>query len=239
MNQIELEFHKPRVFLPVIHTPSMALARAAVLTARLSGADGVFLINQGLDIEQILNELLPQLRAAFPGIWVGINALGHTPSEAVVLAERHDLRGVWTDDAGVDHRSDADQRRAANNHARICALRMWGGLYFAGTAFKTQAELPFDKLAETAYAGAVVGDVVTTSGRATGCAAELSKVQIMRKAIGSHAMALASGITVENVRQFLPYVDAFLVASGIEIEFGLLDPVRTRALADAIHGYEP
>ena len=34
----------------------------------------------------------------------------------------------------------------------------------------------------------------------------------------------------------LPYVEAYLVATGIEEQFGVLDPVRTNDLAEQIHG---
>jgi hypothetical protein len=48
---------------------------------------------------------------------------------------------------------------------------------------------------------------------------------------------LASGVSPENVSGFLPYVDAYLVASEIETEkySGILVPERTRSLADRIH----
>ncbi len=59
----------------------------------------------------------------------------------------------------------------------------------------------------------------------------------MREAIGDHALAVASGITPENVGDFLPYVDAFLVASGIEKRFGYFDAGKLGALADAIHAW--
>ena len=49
--------------------------------------------------------------------------------------------------------------------------------------------------------------------------------------------SLASGVTPDNVGDYLPYVDAYLVATGIEEEFGVLDPARTKALADKVHGW--
>ena len=39
-----------------------------------------------------------------------------------------------------------------------------------------------------------------------------------------NALALASGVTVENVEEYLPYVDAYLVGTGIEERLGVLDP---------------
>lgn len=82
-------------------------------------------------------------------------------------------------------------------------------------------------------------DVVTTSGPGTGEPPTVEKLATMRQALGDRALAVASGITPENVEPFLPYVDAFLVATGIEHRFGYLEPGRVRALADAIHGWKP
>ena len=82
-------------------------------------------------------------------------------------------------------------------------------------------------------------DVVTTSGMATGCAASIDKVEMMRRALGKHPLALASGVTPENVDSYLPYVDAFLVASGIEQEFGSFNPRRVAELVRRIREYQP
>ena len=46
--------------------------------------------------------------------------------------------------------------------------------------------------------------------------ADVEKVRTLRAGLGDHAMALASGVTPENVRIYLPYVQAFLVGTGIE-----------------------
>ena len=114
----------------------------------------------------------------------------------------------------------------------------WQGLYFGGTAFKTQRDIPINQVPVVAKRAAAFVDVVTTSGRGTGIAADAERVRIMRAAIPDAAMGLASGVTPENVRNYLPYVDAYLVASGIEKSFGVLDPERTKALAENIHGLQ-
>ena len=240
-NAILRVFKRPRVFLPVIHTPTLQEALSSVEVAIEAGADGVILINQGMTVKAIMGDLLPRLPllAGYPGMWTGLNALSYTPEEAVGLAALYGIDGVWSDDAGVDHRT-ADERYAAGSTFLETRNRHnWGGLYFGGTAFKTQTEVELADLAETARAAMGFVDVVTTSGRGTGVAAQLSKVRAIREAIGNHPMALASGVTPENVHQYLPYVDAYLVATGIGSDFGVLDPERTRALAEAIHGWAP
>ena len=60
----------------------------------------------------------------------------------------------------------------------------------------------------------------------------------MRAGADAHPLALASGVSPENVAGFLPYVDAYLVASEIETAkySGILVPERTQLLAARIHG---
>lgn len=101
--------------------------------------------------------------------------------------------------------------------------------------------------------------VLCTSGPGTGSPFELDRAKIYRKvvkeAVGADvAIAVASGVTADNVEELLPYVDIFMVATGVEAEpedpviiafykeagipcakLGYLDPARVRALAEKIH----
>jgi predicted TIM-barrel enzyme len=77
-------------------------------------------------------------------------------------------------------------------------------------------------------------DVITTSGMATGSAPAVEKIRSMREAIGKHPLAIASGMTPENVSQFMPYADAFLVATGISKSSYELDPAKVAAFVKAI-----
>jgi predicted TIM-barrel enzyme len=57
----------------------------------------------------------------------------------------------------------------------------------------------------------------------------------MRAGAADVAIALASGVTTANVAAYLPYVNAFLVGTGIERELGVLDPAEVEKLAGVIH----
>ena len=236
------QFHKARVLLPVIHLPDDGrLGMAAVSVALEAGADGIFLINQGTSTHNIVRNLIPALRREFGSdLWIGVNPLGMPVEEFLPLSgETPETRidGVWSDDAGVDSLDEASFARARDAYLAARQQTGWKGVYFGGTAFKTQMDVPSDMLPLIAQRAASFMDVVCTSGRGTGVASEVPKVSIMREAIPGVPMALASGITPENVDAYLPYVEAYLVATGIEAEFGVLDPTRTKELADKIHGY--
>lgn len=240
-NAISDRFNKPRVVLPVIHLPEDGRhGLAAVMTAMQARADGVFLINQGTSTQNILRNLIPQIRREFgKDIWVGINALGSAVEDVVSMsgdAPETRLDGIWSDDAGVDALREDEFVAARSRLLDARKASGWKGLYFGGTAFKTQARIPEDLLGTVASRASSFVDVVTTSGPGTGRAADPERVRIMREVIPNAAMGLASGVTPENASRFLPYIDAFLVASGIERSFGVLDPAKTKALADIIHG---
>src|SRR5438477_29238 len=83
-------------------------------------------------------------------------------------------------------------------------------------------------LAAAARAAAASMDVVTTSGPGTGQAAAPDKLRRMKEALGVTPLAIASGVTPENVGGYLPWVDCFLVATGISRTFEEFDPGRVR-----------
>lgn len=83
-------------------------------------------------------------------------------------------------------------------------------------------------------------DVVCTSGPGTGMEASPQKLAGMRGGIGpSAALALASGVTADNVVRYLLHVDAFLVGTGLEASFGVLDPGKLQRLQAEIAAYDP
>lgn len=60
----------------------------------------------------------------------------------------------------------------------------------------------------------------------------------MKAAVGDFPLAIASGITPENVGEYLPWCDCFLVATGISCSFEELDPERVRALVGRVRAFE-
>jgi phosphoribosylanthranilate isomerase len=236
-------FRNTKIFLPVIHLPDDGkYGMKAVAVALEAGADGVFLINQGTSTRNIVENLIPRIRKEFGrNTWIGINSLGSPVEEVIAMSGKQPetrLDGIWSDDAGVD--ALREEVFLAARLALMAARNAtdWRGLYFGGTAFKTQERIPEDLLGLVARRAAGYVDVVTTSGPGTGREADVARIRIMRDAIPSAAIGLASGVTPENAEQFLPYIDVFLVASGIEQGFGVLDPARTKGLAQIIHDFK-
>lgn len=224
-------FGQRRVLFPVVHPVTPRRAKENVLMALEAGCKGIFLINQGMTTDQVL-DLTMDIRRDHPTLWVGLNLLGTRPTQVLrrgMEALEGRVDGIWVDNAGVDKAPV----ELAEAEAFVAVRRElnWNGLYFGGVAFKYQPEVAAERLPEVCVTADRFMDVVTTSGVGTGEVASVSKVQAMRASLGESAsLALASGIDAENVADYLPYVDAYLVSSSLEHEFGVFDPERVQFL---------
>ena len=228
MSRYREVFDSRHVVLPVIHVESPVQAFRNARMARQAGADGVFLINHSMPDTALLaiHEIVAD---ANPDWWVGVNCLGLSPA-GVFTAISSKVGGVWTDNAEI--KEDAADQPKADKVLELRRSRMPGCLYFGGVAFKYQR--PVDDLEAACRIAAGYLDVVTTSGSGTDQAAELEKIRRMKAALGEAPLAIASGITPENVADFLPHTDCFLVATGISRSFTELDADKTHALIERV-----
>lgn len=240
MNQngsaLQRVFESSRVFLPVIHPVDRETALNSIQVAVEAGADGIFLINQGMSTPQVL-DFIPEVNRRYEDLWIGVNFLGEAPEDVIGLIAALPVGGIWSDNADIDEQSDTQAGGERFHKAREKAG--WQGLYFGGVAFKYQREIPAALLPVAAEKASPWMDVITSSGPGTGYAATVEKARALRSGAAAHPVALASGVSPENVDGFLPYVDAFLVASEIETAkySGALVPDRTKLLSERIHGW--
>jgi len=82
-----------------------------------------------------------------------------------------------------------------------------------------------------------LADALIISGVGTGMAADLSDVERVRRACPSAKILLGSGVTLENIRDFLPITDGFIVGTSLKRDGKIsnpVDPKRVRALVSAI-----
>lgn len=221
-------FRNQRVLLPVIHVTSRAQVLENVVVARSAGADGVFLINHAMDHGELL-DIYAEVRAEHPDWWIGINCLDLNPFEICEQAP-DSVSGIWTDNALVDERRS--EQPEASQVLAVRQKRNWTGLYFGGVAFKYQRLVK--DLAAAAQKAMPYLDVVATSGVGTGHAADLDKIRTLKAALGDFPLAIASGITPDNITDYLELADCFLVATGVSKSFDQLDPVPLGALVRKI-----
>lgn len=212
--------------IPVVHHRDEQTTFEQLGIARELGADGAFLIShRGEDAEVVrIASLMALYDQDFP---VGINLLSTNPLEALRAAREARIPMVWADSFGVD----SGGFTAMGNDC-AAALRWMGPTdieiaAFAGVAFKHQRHEP--NPAEAARRARNAGFIPTTSGSATGVAADTSRVRAMSEAVNG-GLALASGVTPENYAEYADLVSHVLVATGVSKNEYEIDPERLSAL---------
>ncbi len=229
------------VVLPVIHVLDDEQAKRNLAVAIRCGAPGAFLINHDFEVSRFL-PIIEECRRAYPDFWLGVNFLGVTGADAFPilgqLAEKDVfIDAYWADDARIDER--VQQQAEADSITAVRKSSGWTGMYFGGTAFKKQRPVEPAQYCESASLAVDYMDAVTTSGIATGHSAELEKIEAFRDGIKDQTLAIASGISPDNVDDYLDLADAFLVATGINYsgDFYNLDPYRLRRLLEKVRHY--
>lgn len=216
--------------LPVIHVENAAQAIRNVHRAMENGAHGIFLINHSIPSITLLR-IYDQVRALYPHAWIGLNCLDLDPEQTLTIVPST-VSALWFDSLNLDPRAEDPALRARRYQEFQKALpETWK--IFGGVAFKYQPN--YYTPAEEAKLVAPFIDVITTSGHETGSAPSVEKIRAMKEAVPDKPLAIASGITAENVHAFLPYANYFLVATGVSDSHTELNPALVRELADIIH----
>ncbi|KAF4672042.1 hypothetical protein FOL47_000982 [Perkinsus chesapeaki] len=232
------------IVLVVIHCRSTEQAAEQAKIALASGVHGILLINQiegpegSVSTLPLESDFIPIILAVRKAVgdkpFLGINCLAVTADKALpILAELLPdckIDAYWADDARIDERQPSHAQREAYNISEVWSRFPQFGLYFGGVAFKKQREVAADDWARAAWLAAPFMDVITTSGVATGVAAEVEKLIRFRRSAGNSAIAVGSGVTPDNVDSYLPFVDCLIVATGVSKSFHQLDVEKLNSL---------
>ena len=239
MSFSELFHKKAHVFLPVIHVKDLQQTWWNAQIAMDNGADGVFLINHGITHLELL-DIFAKLRLMEPNIFIGVNLLGVSRVEALELlyglSKRWQANAVWVDDAGYhDLRNlDTQREKVRKEISKFQIQSRWSFMYFGGVAFKGQ-RMVGDYLLSTRLASEDLLDVIVTSGEATGIPPKIEKIEAMYEITkGRCDLGVASGMSAENVGEYMPYVKYFLVSTSISGSFYYFDWEKVAAFAKAL-----
>ena len=216
---LRARFARSPVLFVVVHAYTTEQTLRNVAIALEAGADGVFLIAGKMDWRE-LAACYQKVRARFADVWIGLNFLDLNPEEAFEAAPVG-VDGLWVDNAGTQPNRNGVFYCQAIQPFREERPDL---LYFGGVAFKYQREV--EDVAAAARAALSYVDVVTTSGQGTGEAPAIAKIRSMKAAIGDAPLAIASGITPENVGDYRGICDCFLVSTGISSSAPELDGAR-------------
>eukprot|EP00756_Hemistasia_phaeocysticola_P058041 Hpha_TRINITY_DN34653_c0_g1::TRINITY_DN34653_c0_g1_i1::g.21055::m.21055 len=233
--------YQPAVILPVIHVDTLEQTLRNAEIVRHCGCKGFFLINQrfvqqtqkyaGYPLEDML-PVVKAVRTAFPDMFLGVNFLAVTGEHAFPVLARLArggcmVDGYWADNAMIDERVEEQEEADQIERVRREVAGDWNGIYMGGVCFKAQREVPQRLWKTAARRSPGYMDVVMTSGTATGRAADLSKMAVIREGVGAvKPLGLASGVTPDNVTDYLGVVDVILVATGVSSSFHELDAAK-------------
>ena len=199
------------IISPVIHMLNMNQVRDNINTCLSVGVDHVFIINHVTGVPELINCTL-KMREEFPDLWIGMNPLGYYHEQALSLDL--DINALW-----IDETITTDGRN-------------FKGLVFGGLAFKYQKQ-PSD--IELACKDAIkFTNVACTSGPGTGKAPSIEKIKTLRHYLGNHPLAIASGVSVDNVHLYAEYVDYLMVASSITDQNEMINKDKLYHLYDEI-----
>jgi hypothetical protein len=185
--------------IPVIHKLTDEQVKINIETCLSCGIKKVFLIDHNSSLTDVHERLIQNaidIKSEYK-IWVGVNLLGKSTMDALALDIPIDA--LWCDSSITPYEAST--------------IREFRGQFFGGLAFKYQPQ-PTDL--ETACKDSILStDVSTTSGPGTGKAATVVKIQQLRSFLGNHPMAIASGVSIDNIASYNGLADYLLVASSI------------------------
>lgn len=226
---------------PVVHINEVEVAATQASLALDAGADGVYLIDHRGVSEDTLFTTFNALDSRRTDSYIGINILQRGPTDAMSLIARAVQKGwlsrapdaLWSDDADEYLHTPGDAKWLKDNNKYIRTMRFLGGVAFKYTVSYTddplQARTEVDRLRSAV-------DIVTTSGKGTGHPPSVAKIRAMKdEARGP--LAVASGISIENIDEYRGIVDEVLVASSVETEpySGVFDPDKLSAFIQRAH----
>ena len=183
--------------IPVIHMIDDDQVLLNVEICHQCGIKKVFLINHVVSIQELL-KCAYRIKEEYTDMWVGVNMLG-MPTHIALSNPLVGIDGLWCD------------ATISSNQAK--QVRSFRGLFFGGLAFKYQSQ-PTD-LESACKDAKFATDVACTSGTGTGKAPTTIKIINIRGFLGEHPMAIASGVSVDNIESYKGIVNYLLVASSI------------------------
>lgn len=179
-----------------------------------NGADAI--VYEGSDYNK-LDSYLTEIRKKYPEAVLGVNFLGddknlHSYRQTFQLAKKHHAQIAWTDFSGVDLIKEAPEVSLHD----IDAHKPDTTFYVSGIHMKYSTLVDVNKSIEKSALqamGWVDGIVIT--GPKTGVATDPERARRVRTVVGNYPVGAASGVSPENIKTLLPYIDYVLVNSAI------------------------
>jgi len=223
---------------PVIHINEVSQVLAQAEHCYESGADGIYLIDHNSRSDPtFLVQTYNEVDDHYPGRFIGLNFLQLTSGYSAFSFIYNALQkgriqrqpdSIWEDDARPRRYELMNLRE---DHPELALIRYLGGVAFKYTS--TYTDHPGLATTEAKRLAPVV-DVVTTSGKGTGHPPSPEKIKVMKNAIGSKKLAVASGISADNIASYSGLFDQLLVSTSIEVVpySGIFEPDKLKQLIE-------
>jgi membrane complex biogenesis BtpA family protein len=82
-----------------------------------------------------------------------------------------------------------------------------------------------------------LAEALIVSGAGTGLATDLADVERVRRTCPATKVLLGSGVAVENIRDYLPAADGFIVANSLKLNGRLSNPVDPKRVAALVRAF--
>lgn len=197
--------------IPVIHHIDEKTTFENVKICSNNNVYGIFLIQMDGKNETLTN-LAKKIKLEFESLKVGVNHLGYYAKESVLECINYGLDMCWSDNSIVSSEHISNEALEIQKEIKNMDFK-----FFNSVAFKYQKKEPNPPLA--AIKSKSLGFIPTTSGVATGVFADLNKIKAIKNDLKEYPLALASGLNVDNVKDFQPYINFGLVSTGISEDF--------------------
>ena len=183
--------------IPVIHLVNFDQVITNIETCIKLGVNNVFIINHLTEWDDLMITAR-KVKMRYPNLWVGLNFLDIEPKAILTYDLPYDA--LW-----IDKTLSLDDIKT----------KEFKGEIFSGLNFKYQKQFYGLFLDDAVQLVKQTSTTACTSGAGTGISASTKKIEELKALLGDFPLALASGVSSENIEMYLPFVDTFLVASSI------------------------
>lgn len=210
--------------IPVIHHINEEITVKNIELCVKHGVYGVFLISME-GVNEGLSALAKRIKNNYPDLKVGVNHLGYNAKDSIYEGLNYSLDFIWSDNPIVTGQFITNEAELIAEEIKDTELK-----FFNSVAFKYQKVEK--NLEQVVINSKSLGFIPTTSGEATGKSADLSKIITMKNAIPDYHLAIASGLTPENVHEYTPFIEYGLVATGISEDFHTFDSLKLKKIIE-------
>lgn len=224
-----------KLVLPVIHHIEKDTTWEQAEIAYKCGADGIFLISH-YDEDIVLGPIAKEInnekwKNSYGNKFkLGLNLLNTKALDSFDMVVDYNLDTLWLDNAGINSAGISSLTLSLMEKMKKTPVEV-----LASVAFKYQTHEPLP--AQAAKIAQNNGFIATTSGAATGSAPSLEKIAFMSQATNGQ-LGVASGMTLENISDFIPYLSHILVATGVSIDEHRFDPVLLKQFVEICHNFK-